>query len=296
VELSRKTLPGSAHENSRRNHSWGNMDIGNWASIASGSAQMKQIVTMTDEPAYLPDRNASGFATVDVDPRRYDWQTEDCDEVAGMVAAFVPIGARVLDVGCGTGSVTQIVARTRAATLVGIEPDPIRAQIAKERGIDVRNGLLTAETLAKLGMFDAVLFADVLEHLPNPQEMLLMVRKALLPGGAVVASIPNVAHWTVRWDLFRGRFDYQPCGIMDATHLRWSTSDNVTNLFGSAGYSVVEMRHTAGTTLPDYGRRLPWSRMRPRVRNFLIRRSARLWPLMFGCQHVVRASLNGDRG
>jgi methionine biosynthesis protein MetW len=257
---------------------------------------MKPILATTDELAYLPDRNASGFAMVDVDPRRYDGQTEDRDEVAGMVAAFVPVGARVLDVGCGTGSLTEIVARTRAATLVGIEPDPVRAKIAKERGIDVRNRVLTAETLPALGMFDAVIFADVLEHLPNPQEMLLMVREALLPGGVVVASIPNVAHWTVRWDLLRGRFNYQPCGIMDATHLRWFTSDNVRNLFGSAGYCVVDMRHTAGTTLPEYGRRLPWRRIRPRVRKFLIRRSARLWPLMFGCQHVVRASLNGDRG
>jgi methionine biosynthesis protein MetW len=257
---------------------------------------MKQVLATTDEPAYLPDRNASGFVAVEVDPRRYDGQMEDRDEVAGLVAELVPVGARVLDVGCGTGSLTQIVARARAATLVGIEPDPIRAQIARDRGIDARNGILTSGMLAKLGMFDVVLFADVLEHLPNPQEMLLMVRNALLPGGAVVASIPNVAHWTVRWDLLRGRFDYQSCGIMDATHLRWFTSDNVTHLFGSAGYRIVEMRHTAGTTLPDYGRRLPWRRLRPRVRNFLIRRSARLWPRLFGCQHVVRASLNGEGG
>jgi methionine biosynthesis protein MetW len=250
---------------------------------------MQIIKALSESSSSSPDRNASGFTFSKIDPRRYDGHTEDPFEVAGMVAAMIPHGARVLDVGCGTGSVTKIVAAICGADIVGVEPDRVRADIARQRGIDVRQGVLTSELLSELGAFDVILFADVLEHLSNPQEMLMSVRGALRAQGMVVASVPNVAHWTVRLDLLRGRFDYQPCGIMDATHLRWFTAQTLRRLFDSACYEIVDIRQTAGVTLPDYLRRLPWSWMRPRLRGTLIHRLSRLFPNLFGCQHVVRA-------
>lgn len=236
-----------------------------------------------------PDQNATGLLANSPDALRYDGQTDDPHEVAGMLAALVPMGARVLDVGCGTGSVSCILIKTRGARLIGVEPDAERAAVARERGIEVHQGTLNPELLCALGVFDVILLADVLEHLSDPSALLQMVRKGLNEGGAVLASIPNVAHWSVRIDLLCGRFDYQDCGIRDATHLRWFTARTVRTLFESNNFQVVTLHHTAGVTLPEYFARRPWRWLPRCFRDPLVRALARWWPSLFGCQHIVRA-------
>jgi methionine biosynthesis protein MetW len=211
-------------------------------------------------------------------------------EAAGMIASLTPLNQRVLDIGCGTGSLSRLLVDLRGAKLVGIEPDLPRVSIARERGIDARHGLLDEAVAQSLGKFDVVIFADVLEHLPDPAAMLQLTRKVLNPGGMVIASIPNIAHWSVRWELLWGRFDYRSCGIMDATHLRWFTENSVRTLFESSGYRVDTIKHTAGIGAAVYHEMFIWRNFRPRRYRFpLIRWLARTRPRLFGLQHVVRA-------
>lgn len=208
-----------------------------------------------------------------------------------MIAAMVQSGARVLDIGCGTGAISKFLMDTRGVQLQGIEPDPQRVALAKARGVNVTQGFFDEKSIESLGKFDVVVFADVLEHLPDPSAALQLARNVLKPDGVVVASIPNIAHWSVRLDLLCGRFDYQPYGIMDATHLRWFTEKSVRALFNMSGYQVEDIRHTAGVLLPAYND-FPWRYFRPRrYRKPVVRFLARKLPRLFGCQHVVRATL-----
>ena len=242
-----------------------------------------------------PDASSRGFLAESADPFRYDGQPNQADEVVGLLSSMIPPNARVLDVGCGTGSVsTHIIANT-GARLVGVEPDPRRAALARERGLDVHAALLTEELAAQIGPFDVVMFADVLEHLADPYALLCIAKAALAPGGAIVASVPNVAHWSVRSDLLRGKFEYRKWGIMDATHLRWFTSSSLRFLFASAGLTVDAERVTAGVDLDCYSERLPWRRMSRKRRASMIRAGIKLWPQLFGCQLVVKATPN-ERG
>src|SRR6185312_9719308 len=87
-----------------------------------------------------PDQHAKGFLECAPDPLRYDGHTSDPMESAGMIASLTPANKRVLDVGCGTGSVSRWLVELRQASLVGIEPDIERATIARQRGIEVRHG------------------------------------------------------------------------------------------------------------------------------------------------------------
>jgi len=242
-----------------------------------------------------PDENATGLLAVAPDPRRYDGHTDDPLEVAGLLGSLAPKNGRILDVGCGTGSVSRIVAGLSGSTVVGVEPDASRAAVAASRGLEVHSGFLHEELLPKLGKFDAIMFADVLEHLDQPAALLNLALGALAPGGVVLISVPNVAHWTVRWDLLRGRWRYAEFGIMDATHLRWFTADSIIHLCRSCGLAVQEYRLTAGVTLPDYSRRLFWRRLPDRARRRIIHCLLRLFPQLFGCQHVVRAALRPVR-
>ena len=238
-----------------------------------------------------PDEDAAGLVRGPLDPLRYDGHVVDSDEVAGIVIKMIPLGARVLEVGCGTGSLSRIVADKCGAEVVGIEPDTQRAEQARARGLEVHVGYLSPELIGNIGSFDVVLLADVLEHVANPRAMLLLSRQALRVGGAVVVSVPNVAHWSVRADLFRGRFHYQQFGIMDATHLRWFTLDTLKALITSSGFKVTISRATAGSTLFYDTQRWPWCWLPSRYRTHLPRLGCRRWPTLFGCQHIVKAEV-----
>jgi methionine biosynthesis protein MetW len=238
-----------------------------------------------------PDQHAKGFAAAAVDPLRYEGHTSDPDEAAGMIANLLPQNKRVLDVGCGTGSMSKLLVDLRGVQLVGIEPDLDRVRKAQARGLDVRHGILDDATAKDLGQFDAVVFADVLEHLPDPWTVLNLAQRVLAPDGVVIASVPNIAHWSVRWELLWGRFDYQSCGIMDATHLRWFTERSLRNLFESAGYRVDRLQQTAGTASSVYHEYLLWRWFRPRRwQRPLIHGLTKTFPRLFGYQHVVRAA------
>jgi SAM-dependent methyltransferase len=94
---------------------------------------------------------------------------------------------------------------------------------------------------AELGgeRFDAILFADVLEHLRDPAALLRRVRPFLAEGGTVVASIPNIAHASVRLSLLGGSWRYREQGLLDETHLRFFTREGIEDLFESSGYVVT---------------------------------------------------------
>jgi 2-polyprenyl-3-methyl-5-hydroxy-6-metoxy-1,4-benzoquinol methylase len=83
-----------------------------------------------------PDVNAAGLLREPVDPLRYEFgRTIDKNEVPGIVAGMIPRGAKVLDIGCGEGVLTKLLADACHAEFFGIEADPTRAARAKERGL-----------------------------------------------------------------------------------------------------------------------------------------------------------------
>ncbi|WP_445193251.1 class I SAM-dependent methyltransferase [Sphingomonas sp. Tas61C01] len=240
------------------------------------------------EAVTSPDLHAIGFLKERVDPLRYSGHTEEPMEVGSILRSMMPSGVRVLDVGCGTGSVTAIANRAKGNDVVGVEPDEDRAGIVRSRGIAVRVGELDGDMQRELGLFDVVMSSDVLEHVAASQTFLALLKASLRPGGMLLLSVPNVAHWSVRAMILSGRFDYEDVGIMDATHLRWFTAKSLRALLDGCGFDVVEMRQTAGSTLPIYQRGL-LGKIPGRVRRPAVRAGTRLLPLMFGVQHVVKA-------
>ncbi len=129
--------------------------------------------------------------------------------------------------------------------------------------------------------------ADVLEHLPSPEEALLAVARWTKPGGRLLASIPNVANVTVRLALLSGRFPYSDRGLLDRTHLRFYTRRSARELLEACGYRVERIIPTA---MPI---ELKWpalarSPLRPFARALALA-AARLWPTLFGYQFVIEA-------
>jgi GT2 family glycosyltransferase/2-polyprenyl-3-methyl-5-hydroxy-6-metoxy-1,4-benzoquinol methylase/glycosyltransferase involved in cell wall biosynthesis len=161
------------------------------------------------------------------------------------VRALVPETARsVLDVGCGAGALGAALKFRRDVEVVGIELDPRAAKRAAESLDGVREGdaLARMKELEGEGQrFDAILFADLLEHLPRPEQALALARELLAPGGVVIASLPNVRHWSVVRQLLEGEFRYEPAGILDRTHLRFFTKRSAQRLLEEQGFEVARV-------------------------------------------------------
>jgi trans-aconitate methyltransferase len=149
---------------------------------------------------------------------------------------------RLLDVGCGAGA-TSAAAKARWPGLetIGIE---LVAEIA-ERARTVLDRVVqgSVETLdfaaAGIAEVDGVLLGDVLEHMVDPWAFLRRLRSALSPEATVVASIPNIANLWVIEQLAVGRFQYEPSGLLDRTHLRFFTHASIEELFGQSGYRIA---------------------------------------------------------
>ena len=170
------------------------------------------------------------------------------DSSHGMVLDWVPPGKTVLEFGPGPGTMTRHLNR-RAGMVVCVEADPEFARQSRNFADELIQGDIedpqTWSRLQSLGKrYDVVIFSDVLEHLKDPWTTLKRTRELLTDDGKIVASIPNVAHWSVRWDLLRGKFLYQDEGLLDRTHLRFFTVSTIRDLFESTGYSVRKQAYT----------------------------------------------------
>jgi len=235
-----------------------------------------------------PDASGEGLTGRAADPLRYGAGNRARFESPELIRSMLPSGARVLDVGCGVGAVTAMANEGKNNTVICLEPDRARAQAAMARGLTVQRGALDEAFVAEHGRFDAIVFGDVLEHLADPGAALELAGSALTPGGVIIASVPNVAHWTVRLSLLAGRFDYEDSGIMDATHLRWFTRASLRRLLAQQGLEISDLRYAAGKWLPAY-RSYPWRLLPGRSRPALIVALLHLFPTLFACQFVVAA-------
>lgn len=163
-----------------------------------------------------------------------------------LIMELVGRDKRVLDVGTAAGHLAEALAE-RGCRVTGIEIDLAAARRAEERCESVIIGdVETLDVYEKLGedVFDVIVFGDVLEHLRDPLRTLVRMKPFLRPEGYVVASIPNVAHGSVRLALLQGRFEYRPLGLLDETHLRFFTRESMERLFDDAGYSVSGLERT----------------------------------------------------
>jgi SAM-dependent methyltransferase len=155
----------------------------------------------------------------------------------------IPSGVRFLDLGCGAGgNLARLAEGGRSG--VGLEIDAEAALLGRARGLvvyvgDVRDRALLERIRSEEGAFGLLLFADLLEHLERPDELLLASLPLLGPEGRVVVSLPNVACWYQRLALLLGMWSYSESGILDRTHLRFFTRSSFRRWAADLGFDCV---------------------------------------------------------
>lgn len=146
----------------------------------------------------------------------------------------------VLEIGCGTGQTLSLLKnKGRCLNTVGVELFESAAEEARKVLDCVHN--IDIEKERVVGTYELIVAMDVLEHLVDPWSVLKkLVEENLVDGGVLIASIPNVRHYSVIANILKGKFDYATSGILDKTHLRFFTKKSMFALYNSAGLDVVE--------------------------------------------------------
>lgn len=189
-------------------------------------------------------------------------------------------GKRLLDVGCGNGFLSQLLAG-KGFNVTGIE-HPL--------GFDQNPPAVIHDLEQPLpplpGPFDVIVIGDVLEHLRRPQDLLEQLRPHLAPGGLILASLPNSGNLYFRLQILLGNFPEDEKGLFDRTHLHFWMLANWRGLFDRSGYSFEIAEVTGipvGLAIPSLG----WLEA-------LCYHLARGWKTLFAYQFLSVAKLKSS--
>lgn len=137
-----------------------------------------------------------------------------------VIAQMIPVGSRVLDLGCGNGALLAHLRDMRQCTGYGIELDDAKVLECVRRGVNViQRNLEEGLTLFEDNSFDVVLQLDTLQNLRNTEAML---RETARVGRTGIVSFPNFAHWPHRMAVLRGHMP-----VTKALPYQWYDTPNI---------------------------------------------------------------------
>lgn len=154
------------------------------------------------------------------------------------IALSIPPSVELLDVGTGTGALGEFLSTERECVLDGVNYNADEVTVAKPFYRELRVANLEQTRLSEVfgnNRYDFIVFADVLEHLRNPAEVLADACKLLKPQGRIIISLPNIAYAGVVADLLAGQFNYTEEGILDQTHVQFFTRGSLYQLLSKCG-------------------------------------------------------------
>lgn len=202
-----------------------------------------------------------------------------------LIRRYAKRGGTLLDLGAAGGELGEAV-REHFRRTVGFE---FQVDCLCDLRTRFSQALITdLETVKQLpAPVDAIVLADVLEHLRDPRAILRLVRESLAPNGYLFVSVPNIANITVRLGLLFGIFEYRERGILDETHLRFYTMRTIRRELENAGFRIVMV---SGSSVPL---RLIIGGYTPevllRIGELLLTWVTRLWKSLFAYQIILVA-------
>src|SRR5271157_3040097 len=118
-----------------------------------------------------------------------------------LVNMISPEGSSFLEIGCGAGATLEYLKSKGASFVAGIDKNEEAIKLASGKGLDFLSvaDVEEEELPFREKEFDCIIFADVLEHLFNPWEVLKKISRHLKDDGYVLISLPNIKHYSILW-------------------------------------------------------------------------------------------------
>lgn len=168
----------------------------------------------------------------------------DLGTTAGKIFKFIGENKNVLEIGCASGVQSQVMKELLNCRIYGVEIDPeAAAQAAQFCEKVIVGNVEHLDLVDHIGdeVFDVVVCADVLEHLVDPAGTLKSLIRFLKPDGILVASVPNIVHASVVYQMAKGVFDYTEFGLLDDSHVRFFTKKTICETLIRAGFIVDKL-------------------------------------------------------
>ncbi|MES2502162.1 MAG: class I SAM-dependent methyltransferase [Pseudomonadota bacterium] len=178
----------------------------------------------------------------------YEYDVDVASQTApANVVRMVGYGKKVLEIGCGPGSITKILAEQGECKVTGLELDPEAIEKVTPYCVKVMQADLNSSEWPKLidasEKFDVVVAADVLEHLYDPWVNLQKMASFVNDNGYIIISLPHAGHAAVMACLYNGDFQYRDWGLLDRTHIRFFCLKNIEDLFAQAKLKIIEVAY-----------------------------------------------------
>ena len=188
---------------------------------------------------------------------KYDSNLKMDDNTStGMILNQVRMNSTVLEFGCASGRMTKYMKETLHCKVYIIEyckEDYDKAIQYAEDGLC--EDILAFNWIEKFSniQFDYIIFADVLEHLSDPEKVLEKAKILLKENGAVLCSIPNAAHGDAILQLYENKLQYRAVGLFDNTHIHLFAYHDIVKMVERAGYKIID---ESATYFPLYSTEL----------------------------------------
>jgi GT2 family glycosyltransferase/tetratricopeptide (TPR) repeat protein/2-polyprenyl-3-methyl-5-hydroxy-6-metoxy-1,4-benzoquinol methylase len=178
------------------------------------------------------------------------------DSVLPALLECVPQSARrVLDIGCGAGTLGKEIKARQPAEIIGMEFDEKAASTAREKLDQVIVGEIEAmDSWAPDRPYECIVCEDQLSCMSEPDRWLGLARQWLADNGTFIASIPNIRHHSVVSALLAGKWPYQAIGSR-RPQIRFFTRREIEKLFYRAGLGIQELKAVPGAGHDEWERR-----------------------------------------
>lgn len=144
--------------------------------------------------------------------------------------------ARILDIGCATGGLLYEFKKNGYGNLMGLDPSPVCAVIAKELyGVPVMTGALS-EMSDGIGPFDLIILCAVLEHISHLRALMQQIRNLLSGEGVVYVEVPDVTKFPDSCDTAFQEFSVE--------HINFFSPISLVNLLKACGFEQVSLQQT----------------------------------------------------
>lgn len=171
------------------------------------------------------------------------------DNALSQIISYITPCTKILEMGAYSGRLTKYLKEELNCLVDIVEIDDeagAKAQkyarnsfLGQEHG-DIEKYLW--EKSLEDQKYDYIIFADVLEHLTNPETALERCKKFLTSTGCILCSIPNIAHNSILINLYYNTFRYTDTGLLDSTHRWFCGLNDLRNVSEKLGYSIADIK------------------------------------------------------
>jgi len=157
---------------------------------------------------------------------------------------FVGEKLRILDLGCGNGSLSHAIAQ-QGYEVVGVEQSELGVTIARRSFPNcyfIQASIYDLPNAELQNAFDAVISVEVIEHLLYPRELVRVAKKCLKPDGCLILTTPYHGYWKNLVLALSGKMDKHLTVLWDGGHIKFFSVNTLTTLLQEEGFTDIQFK------------------------------------------------------